>query len=278
MWNFNKDLVKLRDFFNFSNANKKKNHKIRINRSQNCFIRILSLFCFCLFFPNRKKQKNVLRSFDLKFTKFRSDSIFGHRSTDCSQQSIFHLEHHWERSLNNFSRTHNKMMSTLNHVSRPTVNFRKLLPLMLRMLHNVQWKKDAERSNPSPIFRSLIRSYGWYTQCRTYTITSSSTGSRSGEKHPRFSFPMLTNHQIKIRWLDNEFDFDFLKIIRYIARVQSANGVFGLQYLIEYQLNYLIERRIITKYSNKFIGKRNFHKFKRIHLYGWRRCECATSL
>lgn len=38
------------------------------------------------------------------------------------------IEHH---QIFNFSRTHNKMMSTLFHVSRPTVNLVKILPLML---------------------------------------------------------------------------------------------------------------------------------------------------
>lgn len=41
---------------------------------------------------------------------------------------------------------------------------------------------------------------------------------------------------------------------------------------------YLIERRIITKYSSKLIGKWNFDKSKCIHLYWLRGCECATSL
>lgn len=188
----------------FFEYKKKKNHKIRINRPQNCFIRILSLFGFCLFvfsfffLLNRNNQKNSRQKlFFVRLIWNLRKSLQNHFLLQIhrlfSTINIFSELRTPLRSLNNFSRTHNKMMSTLYHVSRPTVNFRKFLPLMLRMLHNVQWKNDAELSNPSPIF---VHSYGWYyIQCRTRTFTSSSAGSWSGEKHPSFGFPMSTKHK-----------------------------------------------------------------------------------
>lgn len=98
-----------------------------------------------------------------------------------------------------------------------------------------------------------------HTQSHHHTLE---VGVEKSNRDSAFQCSQITN---------NSMNWECILLLKY--RVFIKGNVFGsLPYQISIEVEsgwkmsfiYLIARRIITKYSSKFIGKRNFHKFKSI--------------